>query len=144
MNHIETIEIKNFKSIKHAEIKDCRRVNVFIGYPNVGKSNILEALGLFSLTRFMNEFENSRLDSICRLNRFSDLHFDKNLKNEVHVVLNSKYDLSFIVDENSGDLDLRVNRKDKFDLISKGIMGENYKWRITQHIDEAFSKRRIK
>ncbi|GAB6286078.1 MAG: ATP/GTP-binding protein [Methanoregula sp.] len=44
---IERLQIKNFKSIKELEL-DCRRVNVFIGEPDTGKSNILEALGLLS------------------------------------------------------------------------------------------------
>ena len=45
---IKTLEIKNFKSIKHLQL-DCKRVNLFIGKPNTGKSNILESAGLFSL-----------------------------------------------------------------------------------------------
>jgi hypothetical protein len=49
MSFIETIEIKNFKSIRHQRIEGCRRINVFIGYPNTGKSNILEALSVFSI-----------------------------------------------------------------------------------------------
>ncbi len=40
---IEKLAIKNFKSIKELDI-DCRRINLFIGEPNTGKSNILEAL----------------------------------------------------------------------------------------------------
>jgi len=48
-NFIEYIKINNFKSIADLEMKDCRRINLFIGYPNVGKSNVLEALGLFSV-----------------------------------------------------------------------------------------------
>ena len=47
-NHIEHIEIKNFKSIRHQTIEGCKRINVFIGYPNVGKSAILEAIAAFS------------------------------------------------------------------------------------------------
>ena len=43
MNHIENIEIKNFKSIRHQKIEGCKRINVFVGPPNVGKSNVLEA-----------------------------------------------------------------------------------------------------
>jgi hypothetical protein len=42
---IKKLSIKNFKSIKNVEM-DCRRVNLFIGEPNTGKSNILETLGL--------------------------------------------------------------------------------------------------
>jgi hypothetical protein len=44
---IKKLSVKNFKSIKELEI-DCRRINLFIGEPNTGKSNILEALGLLS------------------------------------------------------------------------------------------------
>ena len=41
------LEIRNFKSVEHVELS-CRRVNVLIGKPNTGKSNILESLGLIS------------------------------------------------------------------------------------------------
>ncbi len=46
-NHFSTVKIKHFKSIKEIKFA-CRRINLFIGEPNVGKSNILEALALFS------------------------------------------------------------------------------------------------
>jgi AAA15 family ATPase/GTPase len=45
---IKYVHIKNFKSIADLKLEDCKRINLFIGYPNVGKSNVLEALGLFS------------------------------------------------------------------------------------------------
>ena len=44
-NAITTLRIQNFKSIKDVEMKP-RRVNIIIGEPNVGKSNILEAISL--------------------------------------------------------------------------------------------------
>ena len=44
---IKNLEIKNFKSIKHLKL-DCKRINLFIGEPNTGKSNILETLGILS------------------------------------------------------------------------------------------------
>lgn len=44
----ENIKIENFKSLRNIELKDCSRINLFIGKPNVGKSNIIEALNLFS------------------------------------------------------------------------------------------------
>lgn len=40
---IGNLGIRNFKSIKDLDL-DCRRVNLFIGEPNTGKSNILEVL----------------------------------------------------------------------------------------------------
>lgn len=48
---IKNINIKNFKSIKLLEL-DCRRINLFIGKPNTGKSNILEGIGIFTLVTF--------------------------------------------------------------------------------------------
>ncbi|MEZ4848668.1 MAG: AAA family ATPase [Bacteroidia bacterium] len=43
---IQKLEIYNFKSIKELFL-DCKRINVFIGKPNVGKSNILEGISMF-------------------------------------------------------------------------------------------------
>ena len=44
---IDKLKIERFKSIRSLEL-ECKRINLFIGEPNVGKSNILEALGLLS------------------------------------------------------------------------------------------------
>jgi hypothetical protein len=44
---LATVQIRNFKSISDLSF-DAKRVNVFIGEPNTGKSNILEALTLLS------------------------------------------------------------------------------------------------
>ena len=44
---ITKLSVSNFKSIRHLDI-DCKKVNLFIGEPNTGKSNILESLGLLS------------------------------------------------------------------------------------------------
>ena len=43
----ERVDIKNFKSIDEVLIS-LNRVNVLIGRPETGKSNILEAFGLLS------------------------------------------------------------------------------------------------
>ncbi|MCH8870600.1 MAG: AAA family ATPase [Chloroflexi bacterium] len=44
---LSSLEIKNFKSIKSLKL-GCKRLNIFIGEPNTGKSNILESIGMFS------------------------------------------------------------------------------------------------
>ncbi len=49
MDLIRNITIKHFKSLEDVRIDGCRRYNLFVGRPNVGKSNILEALTLFAL-----------------------------------------------------------------------------------------------
>lgn len=94
MSIIDNIEIKNFKSIRHQKIEGCKRVNVFIGEPNVGKSNILEGIGLYSFTQHYNG-ENFLFESICRFNHLSDLNYDKNIDNEIHIGINKRYELFF-------------------------------------------------
>ncbi len=49
MDMIKKLQISNYKSIKQLELS-CSRINVFVGEPNVGKSNILEALDLSYLS----------------------------------------------------------------------------------------------
>jgi AAA15 family ATPase/GTPase len=44
---IEQLQITNYKSIAELKIV-CKKINVFIGEPNSGKSNIIEALALMS------------------------------------------------------------------------------------------------
>ncbi len=67
---INKINIKNFKSVKDLTI-DCSRVNIFIGEPNTGKSNILEAMSLFSLIH--DKTKNQRLNSIINYLRAEDM-----------------------------------------------------------------------
>ncbi|MCY7421164.1 MAG: AAA family ATPase [Chitinophagaceae bacterium] len=84
MSLINKIEIKNFKSIRHQTIDDCRRINVFIGYPNVGKSNILEALGLFSMNQ-----NSSNLNDFVRIEELTTFFFDGYIDKNVEVTINS-------------------------------------------------------
>ena len=66
---INQLSIKNFKSIKELNFAP-KRINVFIGAPNVGKSNILEALSLFNVPYIANSE-----------NKFAGLIRHKYLKN---------------------------------------------------------------
>lgn len=83
MNSIKNIEIKNFKSIRHQKIEDCRRINVFVGYPNVGKSNLLEALGLFSIDRPGVDFT-----TFVRVGKLPTLFFDGNINDKIEIRIN--------------------------------------------------------
>lgn len=67
------LEITNFKSIKHLK-QTCSRINVFIGEPNTGKSNILEALGFFSYAQF---YEYSDLRKFIRYPNTANLFYDE-------------------------------------------------------------------
>lgn len=44
----KSIEIERFRSIKHLEISDFKRINLFVGENNCGKTSILEAIFLLS------------------------------------------------------------------------------------------------
>jgi hypothetical protein len=67
---IATLDVKRFKSVRSLRL-DCRRINLFIGEPNSGKSNILEALGFLSFCGNGAEFQD-----YVRLERPQDLFYD--------------------------------------------------------------------
>ena len=73
---IETLEITNFKSVKHLALP-CKRFNVFIGEPNTGKSNILEALGLLSFVGAWQYQPGIKLDGFVRHERTYNLFYDE-------------------------------------------------------------------
>ena len=114
MNHIQNIEIKNFKSIRHQKIEDCRRINVFIGYPNVGKSNILEALSLFSVDKIGTNF-----NDFVRIEKLTTFFFDGYIENNVEVIINS---ISRIVGKYVGGM-LKV--KNEYDKENYGFENVN-------------------
>ncbi|MES2701056.1 MAG: AAA family ATPase [Bacteroidota bacterium] len=86
-NHIDHIEITNFKSIRHAKIEGCKRINVFIGYPNVGKSNILEAI---STGAYLNKSYEVPFSQLVRLGNTAELFFDGATKNVVQINLSNE------------------------------------------------------
>lgn len=75
MEKIKQIEISNFKSIKHLKIDGCNTINIFVGMPNAGKSNILEAM---SLSYLVYPDLNDNLNDFIRYNKFTDLFFEGN------------------------------------------------------------------
>jgi hypothetical protein len=77
-NFIHTLSIENFKSIRSLRL-DCKRINVFVGAPNVGKSNILEALALMGLTK---PHIASGVRDLVRFETMDNLFYD-NRKNEI-------------------------------------------------------------
>lgn len=86
MKKINNIEISNFKSIKHLKIDGCKKINVFVGQPNAGKSNILEALGLFG---FLDFTKSSVIESIVRFGSSDELFFEGNISQEIQISINS-------------------------------------------------------
>ncbi|OYW74530.1 MAG: hypothetical protein B7Z37_17490 [Verrucomicrobia bacterium 12-59-8] len=89
---IHKLSIRNFKSIRELDL-DCRRVNVFIGEPNAGKTNILEALGLWC------PGVHAELRRVCRAEYVSELFFDQSVKDAVCVFLDKDEAKLFKTDE---------------------------------------------
>ncbi len=115
MEKIKHIEITNFKSIKHLEINDCNKINVFIGMPNAGKSNILEALGLFGMISKQN---NILLENLVRFKNSSELFFEENITQNIIVKINQipLILLSIEAQEQRGKNYSKISNVIKFDV----------------------------
>ncbi len=80
---ISKLTIENFKSVEKLSIAPTR-VNVFIGAPNAGKTNILEALSLVSIG-FPSHYKDSvRFEETADL--FTDLEVSKKIKVETDLL----------------------------------------------------------
>lgn len=98
---IKNIEIENFKSFKTQKITDLKRINLFIGKPNVGKSNFLEALSLFGLSYCQNFY---KLNNLIRLeNEFEFFYDGINQKALIKIeYANSNYTCEVSYEKNEG------------------------------------------
>ena len=76
--------IRNFKSVEHVELS-CRRVNILIGEPNTGKSNILEALGLISYVGYFDDQVD--LQAFVRCDEVTNLFYDGDLSRTLLIAL---------------------------------------------------------
>ncbi|MCI0693829.1 hypothetical protein L0337_17705 [candidate division KSB1 bacterium] len=119
---IKTLEVKNFKSIKYLKL-DCKRVNIFIGKPNTGKSNLLESVGMFSLP-YVNEY----LRNIVRFENLTNLFYDHDVNEKIEIAADqNSFEIEFqsgnyilCQQDKSGDFKLRID----FDYVGKGQIKE--------------------
>jgi AAA15 family ATPase/GTPase len=119
--HISSLLIENFKSVKHLEISP-KRINIFVGKPNVGKSNILEAISMLSNTSTINDvvrfshtyqlFYDNEVTQPIKI--FTDsisaiLSSEKTSSGFTYYLGNNKNDVktSFSLTEESSELDLK-------------------------------------
>jgi len=80
---IDHLKIQNYKSIQLLDIP-CKKVNVFIGEPNSGKSNIIEAVSLLS----QNILTDKNFKEIIRNNNIGDLFFDMDITTPITIQTN--------------------------------------------------------
>lgn len=83
--NIKSISIRNFKSVKSLTLSECRRINVMIGRPNVGKSNILEALALFDVPYMVNSSHKS-LKNIVRIDNTAEIFHNGMTSDTVEII----------------------------------------------------------
>lgn len=81
---IDSISIKNFKSLFEVNLTGCKRYNLILGRPNVGKSNILEALSIFSIPYLFYE-KREVCDLIRYKNGINELFFNGNTSEPISV-----------------------------------------------------------
>lgn len=99
-NFINSISVTNFKSLKHCTISDCKRINLFIGRPNVGKSNILEALSSFSIP-FLKENTSKNLNQLIRLESATEIFYNGHFEQPARIEC-EKGIAQFIFDKEDG------------------------------------------
>jgi hypothetical protein len=78
---ITKLSVSNFKSIRQLDI-DCKKVNLFIGEPNTGKSNILETLALLSWSARGIGFD---LADYVRFHTTPDIFYDRLLDEDINI-----------------------------------------------------------
>ena len=79
---ITKLKVSNFKSVRQLDI-ECKKVNLFIGEPNTGKSNILEALALMSWCGSPDQ----NLGDYVRFQTTQNLFYDQLLDREIRMSL---------------------------------------------------------
>ncbi len=79
---ITKLSVSNFKSVRQLDI-ECRKVNLFIGEPNTGKSNILESLALMSWCSRPDQ----NLFNYVRFQTTQNLFYDQLLDHEIQLSL---------------------------------------------------------
>ncbi|MBN2493793.1 MAG: AAA family ATPase [Deltaproteobacteria bacterium] len=89
---IKELTAENFKSLRDVKIS-CERVNVFIGRPNSGKSNILEVIGLLS-----SGYHGS-VERFVRLSGPYDLFFGRSLDRTAEI----GFDLGKVIIESGAE-----------------------------------------
>lgn len=88
-NFIDYIEIENFKSFRHIELTGFKRINLILGRPNVGKSNLIEALSLFSLPYF--GYNKKKLNDIIRVDSPNGLFYEGRIEGLSFIIFKSAY-----------------------------------------------------
>lgn len=105
---IQNIHIENFKSAKDVTLTNCKRINLLIGKPNVGKSNLLEALSLFCLP-FLKYLKKKDLQQFIRVENVSELFCNGNIESEIKVQADQQKAVLKWLPQNSVEVNLHYS-----------------------------------
>jgi len=108
-----TVTIKNYKSIKDLTL-ECKRINLFIGRPNVGKSNLLEAISLLDSHSGIGNPEYIRKEN------FRNLFFDQEINNIIEVDDGDYGVRIFYNPSHSSDYSFNIIKHNNINSISNG------------------------
>ncbi|UCD00170.1 MAG: AAA family ATPase [Phycisphaerales bacterium] len=103
---ITKLSVSNFKSVRQLDI-ECKKVNLFIGEPNTGKSNILEALALLS---WCGRPGQAPLGDYVRFELMENLFYDQLLDREIEVSLSGNPPAELYVRFESENFAFRLER----------------------------------
>lgn len=141
------LSINNFRGIQKLEIDDFKRVNLFLGKNNSGKTSLLEAIFLSvgisnpQLPVRIDEFRNLRYteendfrSAFYNLDYNNELKIVSNFENEHQRTLNIKPSFTAIVDNDiTTDLESEINKSVNFDTqIQQKINGLNLNFSIKE------------
>ena len=84
MRLIENVRVENFKSLRDVQIGNCKRFNLLIGKPNVGKSNVIEALTTFTVPYLSSK--EKVFSSFLRVDKPAQLFYNGDVTAEVSVI----------------------------------------------------------
>lgn len=112
---IQNIHIENFKSAKDVSLEHCRRINLLIGKPNVGKSNLLEALALFCLP-FLKHSRKKDLQQFVRIENVSELFFNGDIDQEIKIQADTHQAILKWIPQNSLEVHLHYHAQEEVNL----------------------------
>lgn len=113
-NWIQTAHIQNFKSLRDVSL-DCERINIFVGRPNVGKSNLLESLSLLGLS--YDQAIRTGLANLVRYEQTADLFYDQNIPDQEVIIESPEIGVAKLVFTNKNfQFSLKTFPKGKYEL----------------------------
>ena len=122
MNLIENIRIERFKSLEDVRLRGCRKFNLLIGRPNVGKSNIIEALSMFSLPYIA--VNRAPLTDMLRSTEAPSLFYNGDVKKPIVVDIDESTYKAELNYQNGKTLTLGISQGDRhstFDIVDLKI-----------------------